>query len=59
LFIGNKSVVTSFAGISGAGTYQFNLIVPAALGTGDVSITASVAGVSTATGEPSAAIALQ
>jgi uncharacterized protein (TIGR03437 family) len=59
LTIGKTPVVTSFTGISEAGTYQFNLTVPAGLGTGDVSITASVTGVSTATGEPSAVIALQ
>ncbi len=59
LTIGNTPVVTGFTGISEAGTYQFNLTVPAGLGTGDVAITASVAGVSTATGEPGAVIALQ
>jgi len=59
LTIGNTPVVTSFTGISEAGTYQFNLAVPAGLGTGDVSINASVTGVSTSTGEPGAVIALQ
>ncbi|HEY2015660.1 MAG TPA: hypothetical protein VGH38_19285 [Bryobacteraceae bacterium] len=59
LKIGNTPVVTSFTGISLAGTYQFNLTVPAGLGTGDISITASVASVSTTTGEPNAVIALQ
>jgi uncharacterized protein (TIGR03437 family) len=59
LMIGNTPVVTSFAGISEAGTYQFNLTVPAGLGAGDVSVTASVAGVSTATGQPTAVITLQ
>jgi len=59
LKIGGTTVVTSFVGISEAGTYQFNFTVPAGLGTGDVSISASVAGVSTATGEPGAVIALQ
>jgi uncharacterized protein (TIGR03437 family) len=59
LMIGNKPVVTSFTGISEAGTYQFNLTVPAGLGTGDVSIAASVTGISTTTGESNAVIALQ
>jgi uncharacterized protein (TIGR03437 family) len=59
LTIGSTPVVTGFTGISEAGTYQFNLTVPAGLGTGDVSINASVAGVSTITGEPNAVIALQ
>jgi uncharacterized protein (TIGR03437 family) len=43
-------VPLSFAGISGAGLYQFNLIVPPGLGTGDVSLQASVGGVQTPTG---------
>jgi uncharacterized protein (TIGR03437 family) len=59
LTIGTTTVVTSFVGISQAGTYQFNLTVPAGLGTGDVAVAASVTGVSTSTGEPGAVIALQ
>ena len=57
--IGKTPVTLSFSGISEAGTYQFNFVVPAGLGTGDVAIAASVAGVSTVTGEPGAVIALQ
>jgi uncharacterized protein (TIGR03437 family) len=48
--INNVNVPLSFAGISGAGLYQFNLIVPPGLGTGDVSLQASVGGVQTPTG---------
>jgi len=48
--INNVSVSPSFAGLSGAGLYQINLTVPAGLGTGDVSLVASVGGVQTASG---------
>jgi uncharacterized protein (TIGR03437 family) len=54
--INNVSVTPSFAGISGAGLYQFNLIIPSGLGTGDVSLQASVGGVQTPVG---AVISLQ
>jgi uncharacterized protein (TIGR03437 family) len=37
----------AFAGLSGAGLYQINLTVPASLGTGDVSLAATVGGVQT------------
>ena len=50
LTINNQSVTPSFAGFSEAGVYQINLIVPANLGTGDVPITATVAGFSTPAG---------
>jgi uncharacterized protein (TIGR03437 family) len=48
--INNVSVTPSFAGLSGAGLYQLNLTVPAGLGTGDVSLSASVGGVQTPVG---------
>jgi len=59
LTIGNTSLVPTFSGISQTGVYQFNFTVPAGLGTGDVPIVASVAGMSTSAGEPTAVIALQ
>ena len=49
LVINKVSVTTTFAGLSGAGLYQINLTVPSGLGTGDVSIQASVGGVQTPT----------
>jgi uncharacterized protein (TIGR03437 family) len=39
-----------FSGLSGAGLYQFNLVVPAGLGSGDVPIQAMAGGLSTQTG---------
>jgi uncharacterized protein (TIGR03437 family) len=59
LMFGSTTLVPTFAGISEAGTYQFNLTVPPNLGVGDVSIAAIVAGVTTAAGEPNAVISLQ
>jgi len=47
LLIDNASVPLSFAGLSSAGVYQINLTVPAGLGTGDVSLVATVGGVQT------------
>jgi uncharacterized protein (TIGR03437 family) len=47
LEINNVSVIPSFAGLSGAGLYQFNLTVPSGLGRGDVSLRASAGGVQT------------
>ena len=44
LRINNFSVTPTFAGLSGAGLYQINLIVPSGLGTGDVSLQAAVGG---------------
>ncbi len=40
LTINNAGVTPSFAGLSGAGLYQLNLTIPAALGTGDLPLTA-------------------
>jgi len=48
--INNMSVVPLFAGLSGAGLYQLNLTIPPGLGTGDVSLQATVGGVQTPTG---------
>jgi uncharacterized protein (TIGR03437 family) len=50
LLINNVSVTPAFAGLSSAGLYQINLIVPAGLGTGDVSLVATVGGVQTPSG---------
>ena len=50
LFINNVSVTPLFAGLSGAGLYQLNVIIPPGLGTGDVPLTASVGGVRTPLG---------
>jgi uncharacterized protein (TIGR03437 family) len=47
VLINNVSVIPSFAGLSGAGLYQINLMLPAGLGTGDVTLAASVNGVPT------------
>jgi uncharacterized protein (TIGR03437 family) len=47
LLINNANVTPSFAGLSSAGLYQINLIVPAGLGTGDVPLVANVAGAQT------------
>jgi uncharacterized protein (TIGR03437 family) len=48
--IGNANVTPAFAGLSGAGLYQINLTVPSGLGTGDVSLQATVGGVQTPLG---------
>ena len=50
LRINNVSVTPAFAGLSGAGLYQLNLTVPSGLGTGDVSLQATVGGVQTPSG---------
>ena len=56
LKIDNVSVTPSFVGLSGAGLYQLNLPVPSGLGTGDVSLLATVGGIGTPSG---AVISLQ
>jgi uncharacterized protein (TIGR03437 family) len=48
--INNVSVTPSFVGLSGAGLYQLNLTIPPGLGTGDVSLQASVGAIQTPTG---------
>ncbi len=50
LSINGNNVIPTFAGLSSAGLYQINLTVPAGVGTGDVPLVATVAGVSTQTG---------
>jgi len=50
LGINNVNVTPAFAGLSGAGLYQINLTVPSGIGTGDVSLVATVAGAQTPAG---------
>ena len=50
LTMNGTSVVVGFAGLSGAGLFQINVTIPAGLGTGDVPLVASVAGLKTPTG---------
>jgi uncharacterized protein (TIGR03437 family) len=50
VLIGGVSVTPSFAGLTGAGLYQINLTVPSGLGTGDLSLVATVGGVQTQAG---------
>jgi uncharacterized protein (TIGR03437 family) len=50
LIINNNTLTPSFAGITQAGLYQFNLTLPAGLGTGDVPIVGSVSGTQTPSG---------
>jgi uncharacterized protein (TIGR03437 family) len=45
--INNVAVIPTFAGLGGAGLYQINLTLPGGLGTGDVTLAASVNGVQT------------
>ncbi len=47
ILINNVKVIPSFAGLSGAGLYQINLVLPAGLGTGDVPLVATVGGIQT------------
>jgi uncharacterized protein (TIGR03437 family) len=47
LSIGNRSLSPSFAGETSAGLYQLNVTIPSGLGSGDVSLQASVGGVQT------------
>jgi uncharacterized protein (TIGR03437 family) len=51
LSVGGTTVLPAFSGITSAGLYQIDLIqIPAGLGTGDVPLVATVAGVPTQTG---------
>jgi uncharacterized protein (TIGR03437 family) len=50
MLMNNKSVTPAFAGLTSAGLYQFNITVPAGLGTGDVPLSAMVGGVTSPTG---------
>lgn len=48
VLVGSVSITPRFAGLSGAGLYQINLVdLPSGLGTGDVTLAASVDGVNT------------
>ena len=47
LSIGNRSLSPFFAGETSAGLYQLNVTIPSGLGSGDVSLQASVGGVQT------------
>ena len=47
ILINNVSVTTGFAGLSSAGLYQINLLIPAGLGTGDVPLLLTIGGVQT------------
>lgn len=48
--IGGLDAIVEFAGISGAGLYQFNVIIPAALTAGDAEVIATIGGVSSPLG---------
>jgi uncharacterized protein (TIGR03437 family) len=50
LYLNNVLVKPSFVGMSSAGLYQINLVVPAGVGEGDVPLVAYVNGVQTQTG---------
>jgi uncharacterized protein (TIGR03437 family) len=50
LLIGGVSLTPAFAGLTEAGLFQFNLTLPAGLGTGDVSLEGLVGGVQTPAG---------
>jgi uncharacterized protein (TIGR03437 family) len=50
IMIGGTVVTPSFAGMTEAGLFQFNLTLPAGLGTGDLALVGLVGGVQTPTG---------
>ena len=50
LYINNVPVAPIFVGLSSAGLYQINLVVPSGLGAGDVPLMASVGGMQTQPG---------
>jgi uncharacterized protein (TIGR03437 family) len=50
LLINGTAVTPSFTGITEAGTFQINLTIPPALGTGDLTIVALVGGMQTPNG---------
>jgi uncharacterized protein (TIGR03437 family) len=47
VYINNAAIVPTFVGLSGAGLYQINLVLPPGLGQGDVPIEAIVGGLQT------------
>lgn len=50
IFINGTSITPAYAGITSAGLFQFNLTIPAGLGTGDMPLLAMVGGMQTPTG---------
>jgi uncharacterized protein (TIGR03437 family) len=50
IMIGETVLTPSFAGLTGAGLFQFNLTLPTGLGTGDVALVGLVGGVQTPSG---------
>ena len=50
LLINSKKITPGFAGLSGAGLYQFNVTIPSGLGTGDVPLSAVAGGAQTQSG---------
>lgn len=50
IVINGTTLTPAFAGITEAGLFQFNLTLPAGLGTGDVSLMGNVGGVQTPSG---------
>jgi uncharacterized protein (TIGR03437 family) len=50
IMIGGTTVTPSFAGLTEAGLFQFNLTMPAGLGTGDVALVGLVGGLQTPAG---------
>jgi uncharacterized protein (TIGR03437 family) len=48
--IGGIAVTPSFAGLSSSGLYQFNVTVPASLGSGNAAVSATIGGFTTQTG---------
>jgi len=50
LLINNITVTPGFEGLSSAGLYQFNLVIPPGLGTGDVPLQATAGGIPTPAG---------
>jgi uncharacterized protein (TIGR03437 family) len=51
LLVNNVSVTPTFAGLSSAGLYQVNFIVPTGLGSGDVPLKVMVRGMRTPSGD--------
>ncbi len=50
ILVNGTGITPAFAGLTGAGLYQFNLTIPSGLGTGDVPLLAMVGGMQTPTG---------
>ncbi len=56
LYLNNVLIEPTFVGLSSAGVYQINLVIPPGIGQGDVPILASVGGIQT---QPHAVLSLQ